>query len=616
MTVLYFRHRPINMNHEPQPSRRLLQPDFQFWAAFLVLNALLFLPFYLLNIDDSKFVPYLGALADTPLNALSSLFIWRENIDPFRLNMELVILLALWINIAWLRRTAYRWLVALLYFLTLFYYLYESIMRYLYSDDPIFYSHYFLVRDGLAFLLEHIHVSTTVYIGAFVGILIVIGAIVAVLRLMVDIRLPAELSRASRLAVIALALAACLSASLYRTASADPRMVVSSLAFKLEQNIAASVSLYQSIARFNDTGIYQTYNYSSHTLARRPNVYLLFIESYGSVLNKRPDYELAYAAMQEKMQDTLTSNGFSLASTMSESTTWGGGSWLAYTSTIFGLRMENHPQYLALMERYQAQIPRYPDLGAYMRSQGYHYVWVTSISDELGDKTWGRYKRFYGVDEWLRYRDLGYDGARYGWGPAPPDQYVLNYTRDVYAAEVDQPLFLFNITQNSHYPWDPIPSVVPDWRTLDVPPADGDPVPTEATDHQIMRTRYADAIAYSLEMMTDFIIDHAEEDAIFVLIGDHQPPRVSRRSDGYETPIHIVSRDPALIDNLAQYGFVPGAAPDPEGSHIRHESIYSMLVRTLVQTYGVNPDDAPAYLPNGVTLPDWISSVEDPEPQE
>jgi hypothetical protein len=616
MSVLDINHHPKQMNSTTTRARRRLQPDLQFWGAFFILNALLFLPFYLLNIDESQLLPFLGMLGESPRQAFSGLFIWRENFDPFRLNAELVIFLALWINIAWLRRTTYRWLVMLLYFVTLAYYLYESIMRYLYGDEPVFYSHYFLVRDGLSFLFDHLHLPTGLYFIGIAAFLIAVGAIIAVLTLIVDTHLPTELSRVSRVMVIALAVAVSLSALFYRTASADPRMVVSSLTFKLEQNISASVSLYSSIARFNDKEIFATYDYTHQELAHRPNIYLLFIESYGSVLNKRPDYKIAYAAMQQQMQDALTAEGLLMASNMSESTTWGGGSWLAYTSVLFGLRMESHPQYLALMERYQTQILRYPDLGAYLRNQGYHYLVVTSIADELGDQTWDRYKRFYGVSEWLRYRDLGYDGMRYGWGPAPPDQYVLNYTRDVHAAAIDQPLFMFYITQNSHYPWDPMPSLVPDWRTLDLPSPTGDPLPTEAIDHVMTRQRYADAIDYQLEMLTDFILNHAEEDAIFVLIGDHQPPRVSRRDDGYETPVHIVSRDPAWIANLAQYGFVPGATPDPTATPIRHESIYSLLVRTLIQTYGTHPEDAPDYLPNGVTLPDWISSVAEPAPSE
>ena len=53
---------------------------------------------------------------------------------------------------------------------------------------------------------------------------------------------------------------------------------------------------------------------------------------------------------------------------------------------------------------------------------------------------------------------------------------------------------------------------------------------------------------------------------------------------------------------------VDGAA----GPVIRHEGIYSLLMRSLIQTYGENPAAAPAYLPAGVIPPDWMATPETP----
>jgi hypothetical protein len=629
--------------HIKPSGRRRLHPDLVFWGCFLALNALLFLPLYLLNLNEGTSPHILAKLRDAPQTALFNLFVWRENTDPFRINSELAVMLALWVNVGWLRRGNIRWVMALIYFVALFYYLYESIMIYLYRDEPVFYNHYFLIRDGLSFLTEHLNISLLVYSGVLLGVVLLVFMIIVALRTLVDRQLPSQLSRTTRLGVTALALAVLLSAVTYRGVSADPRMVMSSLSFKLEKNIVASVALYQSIINFDDAEIYTTYNYSRHRLAKKPNIYLIFVESYGSVLYKRPDWRVAYLEMLHKAEKELQAGGFHFASTLSISPTWGGGSWLAYTSALFGLHVENHPQYLTLMERYQTQIPRYPDIGTYLRNQGYHYFWTTSISEQLGDKKWNSYKTFYGVDEWLRYNDLDYDGARYGWGPAPPDQYVLAYSRDVAMQDKDKPLVMFYITQNSHFPFQPRPTMADDWHDLDTPSPTGDPIAEEGISHAQLRANYLHGIEYELEMLTDFVLNHADEDAVFVLVGDHQPPSVSRRSDGYETPVHIISQDPALIANLEQYGFVesmvvpdkvesdklesdkiePGeAAADnamaddvqaDEASSLHHEGLYSLLVRTLVQTYGARPYDAPPFLPNGVDLPDWIvAQTEEP----
>ena len=143
------------------------------------------------------------------------------------------------------------------------------------------------------------------------------------------------------------------------------------------------------------------------------------------MLYKRDDYRLAYEALLDELEPQLVDAGWHVATTLSEAPTWGGGSWMSYTSTLFGLRIEEHPSYLALVDHYQER--DYPDLGSYLQSQGYTYSRVSSLATELKDEEWKRYMSFFGVDKWLRYGDLGYVGQRYGWGPAPPDQYVLNF---------------------------------------------------------------------------------------------------------------------------------------------------------------------------------------------
>lgn len=594
-----------------QLSRKRLSwrhPDLLFWLCFIALNAILFLPTFLLNWPETDRIRLDGSLLRHPLHTLFEVFLWRDYPDPFRVNLELPILLALWVNVAWIRRGLYRLLVMAVYFVTLVYYLYESVMLSIYRVDPVFYNHYFLIKDGLAFLLDHLNLPASVYLLAALAVVAAVAAVVWAMRVLVDWKIPDQLSRGSRIFLGGLAAAVCLSAVTYRTVLADPRMVVSSVTFKLEKNITASLALYHNITSFDDSEAREAYDYRGFHLARKPNIYLIFVESYGSVLYKRPDWREAYLKLLDEMGATLTKDGFHMASALSTSPTWGGGSWLAYTSALFGLRIDTHPQYLSFLDRYQAEAPRYPDLGAYLRGQGYYYLWVTSLAVELKDSQWEQYKTFYGVDRWLRYRDLHYNGLHYGWGPAPPDQYVLGYARDVALKDVDQPLLLFYITQNSHYPWLPLPEIADSWEAINVASDAGDPVAEEVTDHQVRRQNYLDAIHYQLDMLTGFMQQHAGEDAIFVLVGDHQPPRVSRRADTYDTPVHIVSRDAKFIANLRPYGLEPGLVVADETAALRHEGLYSLLVRALVQTYGETPSHLPAYLPAGVVPPDWISA--------
>lgn len=569
-----------------------------FLLCFLLLNLLLFLPFYLLNREDATLLPITELFSRNWSADLQHMLLWRKNVDPFRWNVELVILVGLWVNSSRLRRRSIRSLLILCYFLTLFYYAYEAITRTVYQVDPIFYHHYYLALDGLQFLLSHLHLSLASYLGAALLALLALGSVYVLVQSLYSLSLADHLSSWLRITFGALAVVMLLPIFAYRQVLASPVMVVSSLYYKMALNIEKSLQVYYDVTNFDDTALQQTYDYHDLTLQRKPNLYLIFVESYGSVLYQRPDYKIGYELLLNKVQKQLTDGGWSMASTLSESPTWGGGSWLAYSSALSGLRIETHPQFLALLNKYQ--IDAYPNLGNYLKQQGYHYFHLSSLASEMPAGDWLKQERFFGVDHWFRFEELQFEGPMYGWGPAPPDQYVLHYTHDLLIKNADKPFVLFFITQNSHYPFAPIPSLVEDWRTLknDEPSPPG--IDPEGIPHDQRRRNYADAIQYELEMLSEFVLTAGDENDLFVFIGDHQPPRVSRREDGFATPVHIVSRDPQLIASLQEYGFTPGLRVADLTPTMKHEGLYSLLVRTLLYNYGAGDKTAlPVYLPDG-----------------
>lgn len=573
------------------------RPNLLFWSLLIGLNMLLFLPLYLFNREDAHFFPGLnthGSFQD----GWTGLLIWRENLDVFRLSVELIGITGLWVLFRPLRQRLVGGVIVLFYLLTLAYYLYEAVVSSLFGEDPNFYSQYPWAVDGLTFFAKHLEVSAIWFVLVGMGFLLLLAGISGLVWTMLRAANHPSFSLGSRIgmgSLIALALTAEVS---YGSTLARPDMVVSSLAYKLQENAVKSQEIYHQVSTFDDREIYRTYDFSTYPLARTPNIYLLFIESYGSILYKRPDYRRNYLALLDELEQTLGGAGWLTTTSLTEATTWGGGSWMDYTTALFGLRIDNHPQYLLLFDKYQAR--PYPHLGEYLNSQGYTSYRLSSIEQELKDSTWLRYRKFYGADQWLRYRDLNYVGPGYGWGPAPPDQYALNFAEKTMRSQATEPYFFFFITQNSHYPWTPHPTLVDDWQSLNDPTLAQEEAPTEI-DQANRRQNYWIAVDYQLRFLTRFILDHGEEDAIFVLVGDHQPQMVSRRNDGYETPIHIVSRNPDFIDAFQQYGFVEGLAKPDALATIRHEGFYTLFLRSLLSTYGVDPQHLPPYLPEGVT---------------
>jgi phosphoglycerol transferase MdoB-like AlkP superfamily enzyme len=577
-------------------------PDLVFWVSYLTLNCLLFLPLYLLNQDSATFLPVSAAAAGDPVEAAERLLLWRNNLDIFRLNAEILLLLTLWVYLPWLRRSPtrrlFRWFFGLFYAIILSYALYESVMLSMYQTDPVFYSHFHLALDGLPVIFRHLRVPPGLY--AMAGLGLVAGlAILAKLIGALTGRVAVErLNWWSKGSLGLLACLVILSIATHRAALASPKMAVSSFAYKLRQNIIDSIALHEQINRYDDTLAQNAYNYTGHELLVKPNIFLIFIESYGSVLYKRPDYRQAYTELLNGLQARLEENDWHVVSALSEAPTWGGGSWMSYTSTLFGLRIDTHPQYLSLRERYQTVT--YPDLGHYLKSQGYEYVRLSSLAVDLEEEEWDQLKNLYGIDRWPNYDDLDFTGPHFGWGPSPPDQYALYYAYETILKKSEQPFFFFFITQNSHYPWAPLPEVVEDWRTLNESTEITAVFDPDAISHQAKRQNYLNSINYELSFLTDYIVKTEQKNSIFIIIGDHQPPQVSRRNDSFDTPVHILSRDSALVDGFLEYGFGPGLAVGQATATMRHEGFYSMFMRVLLAEYGQGTRVRPDYLPGGI----------------
>lgn len=600
---------PLDFSPPRHPPLRLLRvpawieshPNLGFWLLFGSLNLFLFLPSALLEQGDATFWATFGQTWRDPNELWRLLAIWRPTPDVIRLQLEFLLLVVLLTAIRPLRRPLVRGFVLVVYLLTLIYAVYESVMRSLYQMEPVFYSQYRMLTEGLAFVLESMTLPIYYWLATIVGLLLLLLGAWSGLHLLFSERITGKLSRSSHIVLAALVLFAITQTVRYQYYLARPEMVVSSLFYKLQSNVQESLRVYEIVRTFDDNDVRHAYDYQGQRLITKPNVYLLFVESYGSVLYKRPDYLREYTALADELAETLAANGWHSATALSESPTWGGGSWMAYTSALFGLRIDNDPEYALLMDRYQVE--DFPDLGSFLQGQGYRYYGLSSIARELSDEKWNRYLRFYGADRWLRYRDLDYVGPKYGWGPSPSDQYSLNKARTEILAETDQPYLLFTITQNTHYPWAPLPELVEDWTALNVKGDDPEPIDAEGIPHETRRRNYLNAVEYDLRVLVDFILNEEDPNALFILVGDHQPPRVSRKEDGWETPIHIISRDRGLIKSLNRYGFVPGLHLPPTAAlepAFQHAGIHSLVARLLLQRYGDHELALPEFLPDGV----------------
>ena len=559
------------------------KPTLWVWILFFALNFILFLPAYLFNRTESSFFP--------PLNQL---FSTRDNYDIFRLSVEWTIIAALWVNIDWLRQLWRRKILSVtltvVYFIILIYHIYENLIDTYYHTRPNFYDDWLFVRSGIGFLLDGLRMPLWYFaVGAIVGVGIVWG-LAKMVRLFFTIPVT-KIGRPSKLGLLALTLLIAILGARNSWQMANPTAEVSSFTAKLVENAQGMAVSAEQVAYITNFDPDSVYNYDEYRLRETPNIYLIFVESYGSVLYSSVTLRRNYLPRIEAMDATLREHGWHTASTLSTSPTFGGGSWMAYTSAQYGIRVGKQSQYLTLREKYQ-QTP-YPSLGRYLQNQGYEFVWVTPIARQLSPQESLENDQFYGPDRWLLFDDMNYVGPMYGWGPSPPDQFTLGFAQSFAEENVRQPLFLFYLTQNSHYPWSPLPPVTDSWHDLNDSNIESPPAAKQALPYYEHAKNYMASIDYTLTTLTDFIVNSADERAIFVLVGDHQPPIVARKRAGQATPVHIISKDADFVAQFSTFGFEDGLELTDMTPKMHHEGLYALLVRTLVARYGQNPTNLP-----------------------
>lgn len=550
--------------------------DMSVWASYVLYNVGLFLPVFIFNVSDALKV---------------------------QLNVEIAVLFALWA--VWGGRLGERGVrrfaagFGLFYVFALVYKSYAAALSGFFQRDANFVNDYSFVIGEMSFFFDALNLPWWAYLLGGTAILVLIGLIFwGARKTFVSGPIPTP-GGATRFGLIALGLIAVILGGIFPGGTADLQMPVSSLTAEVTANIRRSVESREDIRTIMSVDPSETYDYSKYQLAETPDVFFIFIESYGSVLYQRPHFTPPYLQMAEALEQSLASGGWSAVSTLSEAPTWGGGSWMSYTSALFGVLVEQQSKYNALKVKYT--VLEYPNIGRYFNSQGYEYVWVVPINRQLPETREVIDHRFYGPDRWITFETLKYDGPLFGWGPSAPDQFTFGFIRD-FISQQEQPTFLVYLTQNSHYPWTPLPPVLDDWHDFEnIDMQDG--VLSEAQKQGLSlgesRQNYLQAIDNTFSSLEEFITSLENENSVIVLVGDHQPPAVSRHEDSYRTMVHIISQDVDLLESFHEYGFVDGLILGELETAVRHEGLYSLMVRNLVAQYGKNPGITPEYLPNG-----------------
>ncbi|MCB1823108.1 MAG: hypothetical protein KDJ54_00355 [Candidatus Competibacteraceae bacterium] len=304
------------------------------------------------------------------------------------------------------------------------------------------------------------------------------------------------------------------------------------------------------------------------------DLFVIFFESYGALVFDDPRFAVPLAGDFAALERSLIASGWRMASARVESSTFGGSSWLAHSSLLSGLRIADQGDYQDLLASDRAT------LASRLAAAGYRTVSVMP-----GLKYAWPEGRFYRFDRIYNAEGLRYPGPAYGWWVIP-DQYSLYHIHQTEVAPAGRaPLLVFYPTINSHAPFAPLPPYRLDWSVFDAPPTAAATTAAVELNHRLdgreLASAYLQSVRYNLAVLGGYLRRYAPANALLLVLGDHQPPAVvGGRDIPWQVPVHLFSRDPALIEAFEQAGFRPGITPGPAALG-GIEILGPLLLRTL-----------------------------------
>ncbi|MDA0675622.1 MAG: hypothetical protein O3A88_04570, partial [Proteobacteria bacterium] len=73
---------------------------------------------------------------------------------------------------------------------------------------------------------------------------------------------------------------------------------------------------------------------------------------------------------------------------------------------------------------------------------------------------------------------------------------------------------------------------------------------------------YRRSIAYDLQFIAGFVEQRMPQNAVLIVLGDHQPPAVlTDPPQSHAVPVHVIAADAALLRPFLDAGFRPGLSP-------------------------------------------------------
>ena len=282
---------------------------------------------------------------------------------------------------------------------------------------------------------------------------------------------------------------------------------------------------------------------------RGKDVLVVFVESYGRLAVEGSSFAPGIDSILDSGTRQLAAAGFSARSGWLTSSTFGGGSWWAHATLESGTWINTQGRYDELVKSNRLTLARaFGEAG-----------WRTVADDPSNTRDWPEGKSFYHYAQIYDRRNVGYRGPKYAYA-SMPDQYVLlAFQRLELARPKRLPIFSEIDLVSSHTPWTRIPPLIA-WGAV----GNGSifhRLPVDRVGIGDTADGYATSISYTLRALISFVTHYGTKNTVLVVLGDHQPSRVVSGNPGHDVPISIIAHDPAVLQQIAAWGWVDGIRP-------------------------------------------------------
>jgi hypothetical protein len=310
---------------------------------------------------------------------------------------------------------------------------------------------------------------------------------------------------------------------------------------------------------------------SSLDRLNRADVYLFFVESYGHTIFENKRHYPKIKPFLNKFEKSLNDRNFYVYSSFFKSPTYGGASWLAHATFASGVHLANQMDYNLLITS------KANTMAKYFNNAGYRTVSVMP-----GTQWPWPEGEFFGYRQKYYAWNFEYRGPSYGWS-LMPDQYVLDYIHRREIRGRAKPLFIEFILGSSHAPFHLQPPFLKDWSQIgngavyhEKPTVT---YPVVWPDLSNAAEAYVTAIIYEFDVITDFVKTRLSENALVIILGDHQPNvQITGKDRIWSVPVHVISRRRELVEPFCRRGFTPGFVPAQPPPHRGMETfLYDFL---------------------------------------